>query len=297
MVDNGVLFSVVVLTYNQKDFINETLKNIIKQKHKYKYEILVGDDCSIDGTQKIIEQYTIKYPYVIKPVYNKKNLGAMANFYATAARAKGKYLMFCSGDDYWLPGKVVKQIEFMERNLDFAFCYSKANVDGGQGFGSTKYTGSNLLDFKDLYYKGNKIPALTVCARMDFFKKYLQEVNPQEKNWLMEDYPFYLYAAFESKIYFINETLAVYRVVENSLSHQVDINKELRFEKSVYDIKKFFADKYSLKIGSWNEKRICKKIKRARKQSVLCEKIKRLLKCFVPYGFIVLKRRMDRCYD
>ena len=292
-----IVLSVAVITYNQKDYIAKTLQSIIDQKHNFKYEILVSDDCSTDGTQKVIKEFKKNYPSILKPVFNEKNLGAMANYYATVSRAKGKFLMVCAGDDCWLPGKVKKQIEFMERNHDFGICYGKAELREVECCESVKQIGANFLDFKDLYYVGNKIPALTVCARMDLFKKYLQEVMPQEKNWLMEDYPFYLYAAFESKIYFMNDLLAVYRVVENSLSHQVDINKQLRFEKSVYDIKKFFADKYSLKIGSWNEKRMCKKIKKARKQSVLCEKIKRLLKCFVPYGFIVLKRRMDRCYD
>ncbi len=89
-IDNEIMFSVELTTYNQKDYIAKTLQSIINQKHNYKYEILVSDDCSTDGTKSIIEDFYKKYPEIIKPVFNEKNLGAMNNYYATIARAKGK---------------------------------------------------------------------------------------------------------------------------------------------------------------------------------------------------------------
>ena len=55
--DNEIMFSVEVTTYNQKDYIAQTLQSILNQKHSYKYEILVSDDCSTDGTQDIIKEY------------------------------------------------------------------------------------------------------------------------------------------------------------------------------------------------------------------------------------------------
>lgn len=290
MVDNDIMFSVEVTTYNQKDFIAQTLQSIIDQKHNYKYEILVSDDCSTDGTQDVIREFEKKYPYVVKPVYNEKNIGAMANYYATVARAQGKYLMECAGDDYWLPGKVEKQIAFMERNLDFDVCYGNANFFYSKQNVYEGIFGGNYLDFKNLFFQGNHVPALTLCIRREFFMKYMREIMPEKKNWLMEDYPFLLYAAFESSIYFINRLFAVYRVVENSLSHQVDLDKQLNFKKSVYEIRKFFSERYSLKLEPWNEKVEYKKL--LNKENNLVKFVKKIFKAFIPYGLIVLRRKI-----
>ena len=52
-----LMFSALVITYNQKEFIAETLESILSQKHSYRYEIIVGDDCSTDGTQDVLKEY------------------------------------------------------------------------------------------------------------------------------------------------------------------------------------------------------------------------------------------------
>ena len=283
-----LMFSVEVTTYNQKDYIAQTLQSIIDQKHNYRYEILVSDDCSTDGTQDVIRQFHEKYPEIIKPVYNEKNLGAMKNYYATVSRAKGKYLMECSGDDYWLPGKVEKQIEFMERNLDFDVCYGKANILYEKENRIESNYGSNYKDFKEILTRGNSCPALTLCIRLVFFNRYLNEIKPQERSdWLMEDYPFLVYSAFESLIHFIDMPMAVYRSIENSVSHQIDIEKMLRFKKSGYDIQEFFSNRYAISTEKWDEKKMRKELLSNNKHEIkhIAGKI---LKYLMPYWVLKL---------
>ncbi len=288
-----LMFSVEVTTYNQKKYIAQTLQSIIDQNHNYKYEILVSDDCSKDGTQEVIKELHKKYPEIIKPIYNEKNLGAMQNYYQNITRAKGKYIMGCAGDDYWLPGKVETQIAFMENNVSFDVCYGKAELFCAANNKIISEVGKNYLKFKDIIIKGNECPALTLCIRRDAFQKYLEEIKPQEKNWLMEDYPFLIYAAYNSRIYFIDQPLAVYRVVENSISHQTNIEKKLKYEHSVYDIKKFFADKYNVQIPAFNinveRKKILQEKSTAHK---IFKLIKKILKAFIPYGIIKLFKKL-----
>ena len=287
-----LMFSVEVTTYNQKDYIAQTLQSIIDQKHNYKYEIVISDDCSKDGTQDVIRQFHEKYPDIIKPVYNEKNLGAMQNYYATVSRAKGKYLMECSGDDYWLPGKVEKQIEFMERNLDFAVCYGKADILHVNENRIESDYGSNYKDFKEILTKGNSCPALTLCIRRDFFCKYLDEIKPQDRSdWLMEDYPFLVYTAFESLIHFIDMPMAVYRSIENSLSHQMDIEKMLRFKKSGYDIQEFFADRYSVTTEKWDEQKMRKELLSNNENSSF-PLVRKIMKFLMPYWVLKLAKKV-----
>lgn len=292
---NELMFSVEVTTYNQKEYIAQTLQSIIDQQHNYKYEILVSDDCSSDGTKDVIQQFYEKYPDIIKPVYNEKNLGAMNNYYATISRAKGKYIMECAGDDYWLPGKVEAQIDFMEKNSGFDLCYGKAELLDASTNQIISEVGKNYIDFKDIIPNGNECPALTLCIRRDFFQKYLDEIKPQNKNWLMEDYPFLIYSAYNTKIYFINQKLAVYRVVQNSISHQTNIDKQLKYEQSVYDVKTFFAEKYNVTIPVFdiNEKRM----EIIREKSVFYKFLsilKKIIKAIIPYGIIILARKIKK---
>ena len=120
-----IMFSVAIITYNQEKYISQTLDSILNQQHDYKYEIVIGEDCSTDKTKQIIEEYVAKYPEIIKPLYNNPNKGLINNYFNVINHCQGKYIMECAGDDYWLPGKVKSQIEFMENNLDVGMCYGK----------------------------------------------------------------------------------------------------------------------------------------------------------------------------
>lgn len=244
-----LMFSVAVITYNQEMYISQTLDSILNQQHNYKYEIVIGEDCSTDNTKKIIEEYVEKYPEIIKPLYNNPNKGLINNYFNVINHCQGKYIMECAGDDYWLPGKVKSQIEFMESNLDVGMCYSKARVwnENKQKF-EKNISGSAIKSFEFLLTNGNSIPALTVCLRSNIVKNYICEIKPQEKNWLMEDYPMWLYFSHESKIKFFDKETAVYRVLEDSASHSTDINKMIKFEESVYDIRQFYNQKFGLNL-------------------------------------------------
>lgn len=244
-----LMFSVAVITYNQEKYISQTLDSILNQQHDYKYEIVIGEDCSTDNTKKIIEEYFEKYSEIIKPLYNNPNKGLINNYFNVINHCQGKYIMECAGDDYWLPGKVKAQIEFMESNLDVGMCYSKARVwnENKQKF-EKNISGRAIKSFEFLLTNGNSIPALTVCLRSNIVKNYICEIKPQEKNWLMEDYPMWQYFSHESKIKFFDKETAVYRVLEDSASHGTDINKIIKFEESVYDIRQFYNQKFGLNL-------------------------------------------------
>lgn len=245
------LLSVLVITYNQEKYIRQTLNSIVNQEHHYSYEIVIGDDCSTDRTRNIIAEYEKKYPEIIKPLYNKKNLGLIGNYFNVINHCSGKYIMECAGDDWWLPGKIVKQIEYLNCHEDIGLCYGKAKCYDENGISLNYSIGAKIKSFDDLILE-NKIPAVSVCFQRVLFENYRNQINPQDKNWLMEDYPMWLWFSKESKIQFLDEDFAAYRLLSGSITHSKDLEKNVNFEYNCYEIKKFYSDYYNTKIKNYN---------------------------------------------
>lgn len=120
---------IICVTYNQKDFIKEALDSFLMQNTNFKFEVLVGDDCSTDGTSEIIASYAQKYPNIIKHIKRHSNMGCLANFMDLCESAEAKYVAFCDGDDYWTDAnKLQKQFDFMEANEDVNICAHKTKI-------------------------------------------------------------------------------------------------------------------------------------------------------------------------
>ncbi len=106
--------SVTVPCFNQKGYIAECLESILFQEIEADLEIIVGDDCSSDGTIEIINEYQQKYPLVIKAIFRDENIGAVNNFCDLIKHCTGDYIAHLDGDDLMLPGKLAKQMAFLE---------------------------------------------------------------------------------------------------------------------------------------------------------------------------------------
>ena len=59
--NNPPLVSVAILTYNQEEFLREALETVLSQNYS-NIQIVVGDDCSTDGTQAMLKEYEKNYP-------------------------------------------------------------------------------------------------------------------------------------------------------------------------------------------------------------------------------------------
>ena len=97
--------SICCITYNHEDYIADAIESFLMQETDFKYEILIHDDASTDKTADIIRSYELKYPEIIKPIYQtvnqySKNTKILPTF--LYPKAKGKYIALCEGDDYWI---------------------------------------------------------------------------------------------------------------------------------------------------------------------------------------------------
>lgn len=119
MQDYG-LVSIITPTWNCAAFICNTIKSVQAQTYT-NWELLIQDDCSTDGTDKVIapledEDIRIKYEA------NLQNSGAAITRNNALKRAKGRWIAFLDSDDMWMPEKLERQLRFMVEN-DYAFTY------------------------------------------------------------------------------------------------------------------------------------------------------------------------------
>jgi glycosyltransferase involved in cell wall biosynthesis len=122
------LISVCCITYNHQDYIEDCIRGFLKQELTYNVEFLIHDDASTDQTQSLIKSLVGNDPR-FKLILREKNIKSTgkAIFPLLFKEAQGKYIAMCEGDDYWTdPLKLQKQVDFLERNLDCSFCFTRA---------------------------------------------------------------------------------------------------------------------------------------------------------------------------
>ena len=241
------MVSIRCLVYNHEPYLRQCLDGFIMQKTNFRFEAIVHDDCSTDGSASIIKEYAEKYPDIIKPIYEDENQYSKGFDLAEkkiASAYKGKYIAVCEGDDYWIdPYKLQKQVDFLESHPDYGLVHTKANSYFQSDLTIVEGTcGGVVNSIDDLLYH-NRISTLTVCYRREIVRDYNNLFNHISSSWLMGDYPLWLFISANYKVHLIHDITAVYRVLENSASHTSDIQRSINFILSTLDVKYFFIKK------------------------------------------------------
>jgi len=214
-----IMVSVVMVTYNHAQYIRQALDSILMQKVNFKYEIVIGDDCSSDNNQEIIREYADKYPNIIKPILRERNIGAAQNSLNVRTNCSGKYLAHLEGDDYWIDeNKLQLQVDFLESHPEvFSVAHRNEKVDiNGEHI---DYNHSNLkldcyFNKKDVMkYRAGLFHTSTVMYR-NFYKntnnEFLLFRNAGKYSGLTL---LVFYLATKSDIYIISRPMSAYRYV------------------------------------------------------------------------------------
>jgi len=110
--------SVCVITYNQQHYIRDCLESLVSQQTDFRFEIIVGDDCSTDGTRDIIDEFVTRYPDLVRACFQPVNTGGSRNNLEVHAAARGDYVAHLDGDDYALQGKLQAQADALDQDPD-----------------------------------------------------------------------------------------------------------------------------------------------------------------------------------
>jgi len=224
--------SVVIGSYNCEKFIRETVQSVIGQTFK-DWELIIVDDCSTDSTCRVINGIEDSRIKLIRLSSNSRLPAVPRN--VGIREARGDYIAFLDHDDLWLPGKLEKQVNFLENNKDVFLVYAKCIVqkDGRQLRINPQKPRSGRI-FRDLFLRFNFIGCPTVMMR-NRKEKHNYFFDEDKSLAAIEDYVLWLSVALKENVSFIDEPLAIYRVHSAGLSG----GAFLHFKKIGVVLKKF----------------------------------------------------------
>lgn len=130
-----VKVSVIVVTYNQREFIGRALDSVLAQQTDFDLEIVVGDDGSTDGTRAVCEAYAARHPQ-IRLMPEAPNKGVARNYFDCLEACRGEYVADCAGDDAWCdPQKLARQVALLDAHPEVALTHTAwrtRRVDTGE---------------------------------------------------------------------------------------------------------------------------------------------------------------------
>ena len=242
--------SIVCFTYNHELFIRDTLEGFIKQKTTFRVEIIVHDDASKDFTANIIKSYEEQYPNLFNPIYQKINQRSLELGRVTRLcfnKARGKYIALCEGDDYWTdPYKLQKQIDFLESNPGYGMVHTDCDLyyQKEGKFIQNRNRTTNIPEgyiFNELL-KNNFISTLTVVCETGIIRKASEVVFSKQQKFMMGDYPLWLEISKNTKIGYLSDSTAVYRIHNKSVTHGGDI---FNLTLATLETRLWFAERYN----------------------------------------------------
>lgn len=250
------IVSVLILTYNQEQWIAQTIESVLAQETSYPFEIIIGDDCSTDGTRAICESYAREHDNIHLISY-PKNLGLIGNWVECIKATQGKYILGCAGDDYWHnPNKIQLQVDFMEKHPNCVIShtdYDRLLVKTNKIISSHNRTrGINPpcgRIQKEVLAGKERIAAVTICYRAEELKKYCPLDTYVSMNFPREDWPTILIMSAYGEVEYIPISTATYRVGQVSITNTIDYNKIIQRAKLDKQMTQFL---YSL-FPEWGE--------------------------------------------
>lgn len=187
---------VLLITYNQSEFIIQALEGLLMQKvcDDLSVRVIIADDCSSDSTLEIIHQYELKSPFSFVYLPNEKNLGHVLNYKRAFEICDADYVAILEGDDWWCnPYHIQKHVDFLEEHRECVLSTSRPCI---YDMNSQKYMMDYFpSEFKPVWYISteenipwNKITNLSTCV---IRASVLRKVINNEKLWSVDmiDWP------------------------------------------------------------------------------------------------------------
>lgn len=229
---------ILLATYNGEKYIKEQIESILNQTYK-NIRIIISDDCSKDGTTEILSEFE-KIDSRIVVYYQKENLGYIRNFEFLVSKVQSEMFMLSDQDDVWLPEKIQKSVELMEKkNADLVFGDLEV-VDENlktiyPSFGDYMLLNRKIKKCINSYkvnYLYNCVTGCTTLVKSKWIEKILP--IPSRSKYVPHDYWIGIMVALEGKLAYLEKPYIKYRqhgnnqIGTNKISHKFTKLKDVR---------------------------------------------------------------------
>lgn len=199
--------SIILTNYNYQDYIKEAIDSVLAQTYQ-NWELIISDNCSTDNSWEIINSYDDPR---IKKIRNETNLGSTGNFNNAYQYATADLIAILHADDYWMPTKLEKQIEAVNKG-DLIFTSADTNKPEYKHIFAIK----NINWLQHFYGSGNCLCHSAALVHRRVFDKIGLHSGEYTQ---LQDYELWVKALLAGfKIYLVEEKLAFYRFHEKTLS-------------------------------------------------------------------------------
>lgn len=229
------LVSVCIPTFQHASFLAQCLESALSQKTTFRFEIILGEDQSQDGTREICQVYTAKFPDQIRLFLRKeedkieirgRKSGRM-NYLENFRSARGKYIAMLDGDDCWMQSdKLQRQVDLLETHPE-AFLCSADFYEGEQVPHSISQESSPKLEFYE--WKQTTLNTKSYSGHVSnwLFRNDLDEFlsNPLSTKAPILDMLLFTYFKQKGDILHLAEKTSFYRVNKTSYHVQKGLRK------------------------------------------------------------------------
>lgn len=255
--NNELMLSIVIITFNQQNYISQALDSILSQETNYAYEIIVGDDASTDSTPNILRKYSIIYGDRIKLYLREKNMGGKGanNLYDLLLKCRGKYVIILEGDDFWIDNKKIqKQIDFLENNPSFiGVAHKCVVVNENSELNGEKYPECHDQVYTFRHLGSNIMPGqLTTLVYRNIYLTDNNNYTILNESLMPADRLIYFVLLSYGKIYCMDDKMSAYRhITEGGSSYSAyvkwDYNSAKKWNESLVRYSRKINNKTSQK--------------------------------------------------
>lgn len=221
--------SILIVSYNHEKFIAQALQSACDQETDFPVEILVADDCSMDGTLAVVRRFQQTYPGKIKILESATNLGITRNYERGLAACSGQYIAVLEGDDYWLSSDRLRtMVDFLGSRPECAFAFNRIRLEiaGESRLHQWDSKQPYALRTGDDLAEENFIGNFSACV---YRAELVRRLEPSLYQQKMYDWLFNLAVARFGKIGYVPQVLSVYRL------HQSGAYSGMRSEQRVLE--------------------------------------------------------------
>ena len=243
--NRDVLVSVVTPLYNHADFLPDYFDGLLSQTHP-RIELIIVDDCSTDDSRSVLEGFRGHCEARFERLdfsANTENLGLMRTLERALSKVAGSYTCILESDDYFYPGKIAANVERLSTSQRVALVHSDVDFhhesSGHLERAHWKSGGRQIpqgVIYEDLLSE-NHILTCSTTIRTDALLETIDLDRYARAGYKTADYPLFLDLSKRYEIAYIDEALACYRVVDESISHPADREKQLEWKLAYYQIK------------------------------------------------------------